>query len=158
MLFEGFVQYWNEWAEYKSVQQVHIYSHGTAGQPEVHGGTTGAISDTSVYPKLNWSSDEYTREPSTYFYGCHTATTSTQKYANNQEVETYGNVNSASFSSDAEKRKRNKDFSSEGNVYLATFGVLDESTTKQIVLEHIFGEIYGKVYVPMTKYIPDCTD
>ena len=91
----------NEWLKYSCIQELHIYSHGRSGSPEVYRGDNDSIGDIDVFPKLNWSSDA-----EAYFYGCHTAREpkdeyegkSLQTFANNQRVVTYGNYYGSRFS------------------------------------------------------------
>lgn len=151
---DDFIDAWSEWQAYDSVQQMHIYSHGYAGTPEVYGGTRGNISDLEQYPKLNWISDDITFEAASYFYGCHTAEgNNLQTYANNQGVITYGNRYSASFSSKKDKKKRIKTYETDGNVYLGVYGVYTEEGF-DFYCQWIFNKIYA-VQVPMTKFIPE---
>ena len=156
---DDFTEAWNEWQEYDSVQQMHIYSHGYAGTPEVYGGTNGNISDLEQYPKLNWVADDITFETASYFYGCHTAQgNNLQTYANNQGVITYGNQYSASFSSDKNKLKRIKTYETEGEVYLGVYGVYTEEGI-EFLLQWIFKKFYA-AQVPMKRFTPEneCTE
>jgi len=149
-----FTQSWNNWAEYDSVQQLHIYSHGYAGTPEVCGGTSGDISDLEQYPQLNWERDDITYEAASYFYGCHTANgNGLQEYANNQGVVTYGNQYSASFSSKKDERDRIRDYDTEGDVYLYVYGIFSEEG-----LEFFFDWCFSKFYavrIPMIRFTPE---
>ena len=155
----------NEWLKYSCIQELHIYSHGRKGSPEVYCGHNDSIGDIKVFPKLNWSSDA-----EAYFYGCHTAREPEKKYegkglkefANNQGVVTYGNYYGSSFS-----EKQNEyvpiDHLTDGqlsdDVYLACFGIPWKDVYKidyiNLNSNYIKKCEYGDDYIPMKKFTPE---
>ena len=121
---------WNdEWLKYSCIQELHIYSHGRKGSPEVYCGHNDSIGDIKVFPKLKWSSDA-----EAYFYGCHTAREPERKYkgkglktfAKEQGVVTYGNYYGSRFSEKLDEYVQIDnliDGSLSENVYLGCYGI-----------------------------------
>lgn len=133
-----FIASWEAWSEYDSVQELHIYSHGCDGRPEVYGGTKEYIADTHIFPVLNWQISAYTQIPVVMFYGCNTATEVTQEFANEQGVLTYGNINKAQFSYNANQRIPILTWQKGGNVYMGTYNQKSNQKSLLAVLWQYF--------------------
>ena len=154
---DAFVSCWSEWSKLDSVQELHVYSHGCPGSPEVAYGTNNNIYDGDYFGKLNWKTDKYTSVPGAYFYGCHTAQTSgLQKFADYQGVDTYGNNFSANFSCKKNKYRRIKNYDEVGDVYLGVYGIFREGLIGYIEY-HTLGTLAGRTRIPMTHFYP-CDD
>lgn len=155
---DDFKDAWSEWSELEDIQQLHIYSHGIAGKPEVYGGTDGEIYDTSIYPKLNWQPDNVTYTPETYFYGCHISENASamQQYANNQGVETNANRYAASFSKKKDKKKSISTYDSGDDVYLYVYGKYTEDTNWEFLCQCLFNKFYA-VRIPFDTFYPETT-
>ena len=118
---------WNEkWASYDSIMELHMFTHGDYGKPEVYKGTRGYLDDDE-YKILAFN--EYSKA---YFYGCHTGKHEVnpvgedigarlQVFADKQRVLTYGSVLGSRFSSDMDKHVKIN--SKSENVYLNSYGI-----------------------------------
>ncbi|MCR5210618.1 MAG: DUF4347 domain-containing protein [Lachnospiraceae bacterium] len=118
---------WNDtWTGYKRVQELHLFSHGKPGTPEVYCGTTGYICE-EIYKKLNFSSNA-----GCYFYGCNIANISKymNKFATNQNVITYAFDEGTSFSGDYSKKT--SILFPGGDVYLAPYVIPGEKSWREV--------------------------
>ena len=127
-----FKELWAQWMSFDGILEMHIYSHGDYGKPEVYHGTLdwscddiGYISSASKwdtehsYPALNFTSNA-----KIYLYGCHTASDSRSKVlAFIQGATVYANRYSASFSMEKDFRKYVSDDAYGKDVYLYSYAM-----------------------------------
>jgi len=121
---------WKEWKEYSGVAQLHIYSHGYHGGPDMAGGGGGEF--LLQAQKLNWESyGDLKLEPYVVFYGCKTANGDfAQDFADNQQVTVYGQTYYSYFSRNPNVVIPIRDKSTELNVYLRSFEIGEEIMSK----------------------------
>ena len=112
-----------------------MYTHGYNGYPYMYNSKRSVVWNTNYYNILNWTEDG-----TVYFHGCHTATLfipdsedikegitqgnyyPLQRFANYQNVETYGNKYGTSLSSNPTKHE-NIILNPSQCVYLRTYEI-----------------------------------
>ena len=150
----------NEWREFQTIQEIHLYTHGYIGHAGMYDTPkTTRIEDISLYPKLNWEDNG-----KFYFHGCHTAEIFTdddtketyyplQRCANNQGVRVYGNKTAANLSSDPKEYKMITD--SSKSVYLGAYGISPKDVISRSEFTWSDWKEAGNTIIPMTEFSPE---
>jgi hypothetical protein len=120
---------WNMWAGYENVEGLEIYSHGSSDGIIV--AWSGEENYLSNAQKLKWGSvlrngkdGGFMTDPYAAFFGCGIALGDLpQNFANTQNVRTFAQIGSASFSRDPNVHIKIKDKATTGKVYLRHFDV-----------------------------------
>ena len=152
----------NEWTQYDSIQELHIYSHGQSGSPTFYLGHNAFIGDSNVFQRLNWST-----KAEAFFYGCHTAriehtdddNNCLDTFAKEQGVVTYGNYYGSCFSEKSDEYVQIDNLTDgkiSEDVYLACFGIPWEDVKDRDYEDATLGLMikYGKRHISMIKYTP----
>ncbi|MCR5210586.1 MAG: hypothetical protein K6C99_10280 [Lachnospiraceae bacterium] len=141
-----FINYWKEWQTYEYIQELHIYSHGICGKPEMNNGGTlwwdgskdGHLNSVPHNPDRDYPKLNFTENASVYFYGCHIAINKNaegsdfypngddylQLFSDYQQVKVFANRYGTSFSSDPNVKELIFEPSIQ-NVYLGSYALDD---------------------------------
>ncbi len=147
----------NEWKKYGCIKELHMFTHGNAGQPVMYKSPV-YIDKIEDFNKLSWHNDARV-----YFYGCHTAQPTPtvppryhlQNFANIQGVVAYGSVYGTSFSSLKETHVKIDPYGVRSkDIYLNSYGIPKMEALAKGDPTVLACLLCGTKYTPMKMFTP----